>query len=111
MKLLLDANISWRLCASLSEQFGECAHVNKTALPYPAKDFEIWKYAKENGYIVVTQDTDFLYFLETKGYPPQIILIKTGNMNRHQLEKIILQAKQAIIEFSRNEEHGLLEIV
>jgi len=31
MKLLLDANLSWRLAALLSEHFGECMHVNKTA--------------------------------------------------------------------------------
>ena len=43
MKLLLDANISWRLTAVLSEHFGECVHVNKTELPKPAKDTEIEK--------------------------------------------------------------------
>jgi len=33
MKLLLDANLSWRLTSVLSEYFGECVHVNKTELP------------------------------------------------------------------------------
>jgi predicted nuclease of predicted toxin-antitoxin system len=82
MKLLLDANISWRLTASLAEHFGECAHVNKTGLPVPAKDSAIWDYAAEHGYSIVTQDSDFLYFLETKGYPPKIILLRTGNIGR-----------------------------
>jgi predicted nuclease of predicted toxin-antitoxin system len=58
MKLLLDANISWRLCAPLSEQFGVCNHVNKTALVPPAKDSEIGKYALENDYVIVTHDFD-----------------------------------------------------
>ena len=47
MKLLLDANLSWRLTVLLSEQFGECQHVNLTDLPKPAKDTEIWNYALE----------------------------------------------------------------
>ena len=37
MKLLLDANLSWRLTTVLKEHFGECIHVNKTELPKPAK--------------------------------------------------------------------------
>jgi len=56
MKLLLDANISWRLTSVLSEHFGECVHVNKTELPKPAKDTEIWNYAAANNYTIITQD-------------------------------------------------------
>jgi len=110
MKLLLDANISWRLCTFLAENICDCIHVNKTELPYPAKDMEIWRFAKENGYSIITQDSDFLNFLETKGYPPKVILIKTGNINRVQMEKILFQAKQSIIELHNSDEYGLLEI-
>jgi len=46
MKLLLDANISWRLCSILSE---------------------IWQYAKDNDNIIISQDEDFLHYLEIKG--------------------------------------------
>ena len=111
MKLLLDANLSWRLCSFILENIGECIHVNKTELPYPAKDLEIWQYAKDQGYIIVTQDSDFLNFLETKGYPPKIILIKTGNASRKQIEAILLQAKPSIFELQNSEESGLLEII
>jgi len=52
MKLLLDANLSWRLTTVLSEHFSECVHVNKTELPKPAKDTEIWNYAAANGYTI-----------------------------------------------------------
>jgi predicted nuclease of predicted toxin-antitoxin system len=48
--------------------------------------------------------------LETKGYPPKIILMKTGNITRKQMETILLQAKQSIIELYNNEEYGLLEV-
>ena len=111
MKLLLDANISWRLCPFLLEHFCESVHLNKTELTPPAKDIDIWNYAKEKDYTIVTQDTDFLNFLDTKGYPPKIILIKTGNINRKQMEEILLKAKQSIIDFHANDEYGLLEIM
>ncbi|GHV43868.1 hypothetical protein AGMMS49546_26740 [Spirochaetia bacterium] len=110
MKLLLDANISWRLAAPLSENFGECAHVNRTALSIPAKDSAIWDYAAEHGYSIVTQDSDFLHFLETRGYPPKIILLRTGNISRIQTLEILLQAKLAI-EALHEHDDGLLEIL
>jgi len=59
MKLLLDANLSWRLTTVLSEHFGECTHVNKVELPKPAKDIEIWNFAAIHGYTIITQDSDW----------------------------------------------------
>ena len=110
MKLLLDANLSWRLTPLLSEQFGECIHVNQTTLPKPAKDTEIWNYAAANGYIIVTQDSDFLNLFETRGYPPKIILLRTGNISRKEAEMILVQAKPSIDDLEKNE-YGLLEIL
>jgi len=110
MKLLLDANLSWRLIPSLSEQFGECTHVNKTDLPKPASDVEIWNFAAEKSYTIITQDSDFLNFLETKGFPPKIILIRIGNMDRKTAEQIIIQAKISIFDLE-NSNYGLLEII
>ena len=110
MKLLLDANISWRLSALLSEHFGECIHVNQTELPKPAKDTEIWNYAAANEYMIVTQDSDFLNLFETRGYPPKIVLLRVGNINRKEAEKILIQAKPAIEDLEKND-YGLLEII
>jgi predicted nuclease of predicted toxin-antitoxin system len=110
MKLLLDANISWRLTAVLAEHFGVCAHVNRIDLPLPAKDSTIWDYAAEHGYIIVTQDSDFLHLLETKGYPPKVILLRTGNISRTTTETILLQARAAIEALDTNN-YGLLEIL
>ena len=110
MRLLLDANLSWRLTTVLSEHFGECIHVNKTDLPKPAKDSEIWNYARENGYTIVTQDSDFLSFFEAKGFPPKIILLRVGNIDRKTAEEILLQTKSHIIGLE-NGDYGLLEIL
>jgi predicted nuclease of predicted toxin-antitoxin system len=110
MKLLLDANISWRLSPVLSEHFGECVHVNKTELPKPAKDTEIWNYALKNGYTIITQDSDFLNLFETKGFPPKVILLRVGNIDRKTAEIILLQAKSSILDLE-NGDYGLLEII
>jgi predicted nuclease of predicted toxin-antitoxin system len=110
MKLLLDANVSWRLCASLAEHFGICDHINRTALTPPAKDSEIWEYALKNNYIIVTHDYDFLNLLEVYGPPPKVILSKTGNISSNTTLDILLQAKQSIIGFSQND-YRLFEII
>ena len=110
MKLLLDANLSWRLTTVLSDHFGECIHVNKTELPIPAKDTEIWNYAAVNGYTIITQDSDFLNLFETRGFPPKIILLRVGNMDRKMAEEILVQAKSSIFDLE-NSDCGLLEII
>ncbi len=46
MKLLLDANISWRLTTVLKEHFTECLHVDYVGLSSPPKDIDIWRFAK-----------------------------------------------------------------
>jgi len=56
MKLLLDANLSWRLVATLQQHFTDCLHVDNIGLPIPATDQAIWNYAKENEFLIVTND-------------------------------------------------------
>jgi len=48
MKLLLDANISWRLSAKLKSHFGNCLHVDRIGLRIPPSDKEIWEFALSN---------------------------------------------------------------
>jgi predicted nuclease of predicted toxin-antitoxin system len=109
MKLLLDANISWKLVDILAPVFGECTHVDLIGLTVPAKDKDIWNYALENGYIIITKDNDFLDLLELKGFPPKVVLIKTGNNSSKILAELIIDAKPKI-EDLKNNEYGLLEI-
>jgi predicted nuclease of predicted toxin-antitoxin system len=48
MKLLLDANLSWRPCEALSAHFTRVEHVKKIPLSDPAPDEEVWDYPKAN---------------------------------------------------------------
>lgn len=58
MKLLLDANLSPSLRAGLEEAGFETIHVVDVALQR-ASDEEIFRYAAESSYVVVTADADF----------------------------------------------------
>lgn len=111
MKLLLDANISWKLAATLKDHFNDCIHVNNISeLVFPAKDIEIWEYAKNNGYTIVTQDNDFSDIVELKGFPPKIVWLKTGNCSSKKMADLLIRSKEVIKEFLELEECGLLKI-
>jgi predicted nuclease of predicted toxin-antitoxin system len=110
MKLLLDANISWKLANKISPIYGECAHADYIGLDVPAKDVDIWNYALENGYTIVTKDNDFMDLMDMYGFPPKVVLIKTGNNSSRELEELLIKIKQKIEELE-NSDFGLLEII
>ena len=89
MKILLDANISWKLANKLKLVFGECAHVDLIGLDVPAEDIDVWNYALTDGYIIITKDNDFVDLLELNGFPPKVVLIKTGNNSNQALMKLL----------------------
>jgi predicted nuclease of predicted toxin-antitoxin system len=110
MKILLDANISLKLINKLKPVFGECAHVDLVGLDVPAEDIDIWNYALDNGYIIITKDNDFVDLLEMNGFPPKVVLIKTGNNRSQALMELLENVKPMIEDLERNN-YGLLEIV
>lgn len=81
MKLILDANISWRLTVSLKNHFDDCFHVDHIGLDIPASDTDIRNYALAAGLTIVTNDDDFLNFTNVKGFPPKVVLLRTGNQS------------------------------
>ncbi len=109
MKLLLDANLSWRLVTALSSSFPEIKHVNEL-LPQPAKDIAIWNLALQEDYIIVTNDEDFLNLLLAKGFPPKIILLKSGNQNNLYLINLLIKNKIAIEKLYSSNDIGILEL-
>ena len=111
MKLLLDANVSWRLIPILKEHFGECIHVDDIPeLDFPARDSKIWQYAKNKGYTIVTHDNDFNDLISIRGFPPKVIWLRTGNCSRKFTADLLIRSKQAIEELLESKEFGLLEL-
>jgi predicted nuclease of predicted toxin-antitoxin system len=46
-----------------------------------------------------------------KGFPPKVILLKTGNQSRLYITNLLIQRKNEILAFANSAEAGLLEIV
>ena len=110
MKLLLEANLSWRLTVKLKSHFEDCLHVDQIGLNIPVSDKEIWGYALSNQLIIITNDDDFLNFANVKGFPPKVILLRTGNQSNKYVEELLVKHKTDIQLLSDSEDYGLLEI-
>lgn len=109
MRLLFDQNISYRVVNKLKSKFPDCLHVNQTGLKNP-DDREIWQYAKQKDFVIVSHDKDFDDLILINGFPPKIVKLKTGNLSNEETIKIILENESALNEFISNPEIGLLEI-
>lgn len=110
MKLLLDANISWRISKIIENDFLDCFHSKDIPINQPAKDFEIWEYARKNNFTILTHDDDFEKLLLLKGAPPKVIILKTFNKNTKQIAELLISKKEIIESFILNDELMILEI-
>jgi len=69
MKLLFDENISFKILNKPDIQFEGSIHC-KRINPNPLNDSDIWDFAKENNFTIVTFDEDFYEWMLLKGFPP-----------------------------------------
>lgn len=110
MKLLIDANISFKVAPKIRKHFETVIHVSDTGLTVPAKDIEIWQFAKENSFIIVTYDEDFTEFVNIYGAPPKVIWLRFGNAPVSLIVEKILLHLSDIQQLSEDKNIELLEI-
>jgi predicted nuclease of predicted toxin-antitoxin system len=58
VRLLFDENLAPRLANALSGVYPGSLHVTHCGLR-GASDIEIWEYARDNGFVIVSKDSDF----------------------------------------------------
>lgn len=109
MKLLFDQNISFRILKKLPDAFIGSSHVTTERL-MNATDFEIWEYAKQHQFTIVTQDSDFNDLFLLRGFPPKILWFQTNNLRTDDLALILKNRQKDVLEFIENDELGCLEL-
>lgn len=109
MKLLFDQNISHRILKFIPSPFSASSSVKKEGL-LNATDREIWEFAKQKGYTIVTNDSDFNDLNLLYGFPPKIIWIRTGNLYTQDLASMLSANTDEIIKFNANEYYGCFQI-
>ena len=101
MKLLFDQNISFRILKKLDKYFPESKQVKELGLQN-FSDKQIWDYAKENNFALITFDSDFFDLANLFGHPPKIIWLRTGNLTTNELAEMINSKGELILDFLSN---------
>ena len=112
MKLLFDQNISFRVIKGIVDIYPDAKQVRELNLEN-ATDREIWSFAKQEGYTIVTFDSDFYDLTLIRGIPPRLIWLKLGNTTTVDIITTFRENIDLIQEFIANPEYkhiGCLEI-
>jgi len=105
VKLLFDQNISFRVVGLLKELFPEARHVKEFDLQFSA-DRQIWTFAEENHYDIVTFDADFYDLAALHGHPPKIIWVRLGNTSSRNLARIFSGHSELIKSFLTDDNYN-----
>lgn len=102
MKLLFDQNLSPVLVHSLGDLHPGSLHVREVDLRR-ALDAEIWAYAIEHGYAIVSKDLDFAERALVQGPPPKVIWIRLGNCSTADVEVLLREHDEAVRTFAEDD--------
>ncbi|MFO8038599.1 hypothetical protein E1H12_16355 [Geitlerinema sp. P-1104] len=109
MKLLFDQNLSQKLTYRLTDIFPDSSHVQFHDLA-DKTDTEIWKFAKEHNFCIVTQDADFCERSRLYGSPPKVVWLRCGNATTREVETLIRAGTEAIQELLNDSRLHCLEL-
>lgn len=109
MKLLLDNNLSYKLVAQLQDTYQESSHVALVGMSTDT-DSAVWEFARDEGYCLVSKDSDFNDLLAAKGFPPKVIWLRIGNCTTLEVATLLQENRDVIVAFGDNESLGLLEL-
>ncbi len=107
MRLLFDENLSHRLVKALADVYPGSAHPRDCSLRGSSDD-EVWRYALENGFVIVSKDSDFSQRSVLLGSPPKVIWLRMGNCTTTRAEFVLRNAAERIHAFEGENEGCLV---
>ena len=84
MKFLVDNQIPPALARFLQAKGHDAVHVEDIELD-EATDRQIWKFASENGRVIISKDEDFLHFSMSNPVGPAFVWVRLGNCRKDAL--------------------------
>jgi predicted nuclease of predicted toxin-antitoxin system len=96
VKLLLDENLSRRIVQALEATFPGSTQVALVGLQR-ASDAEVWQYAKDHEFVIVSKDEDFVAMANLIGQPPRLMKLSLGNCSNEHVWSA-LSRQHALIE-------------
>ncbi len=109
MKLQLDENLSRRIVPFLQ---ADCPGSTQVALldMERANGRTVWEYTKENGFTIVSRDSDFYELSMIYGSPPKVVWLRQGNQGKAETVAVLLNHRAAIKATLTDGDNTFLEI-
>lgn len=109
IKLLFDQNLSYRLVSRLKEFYPNSVHIASIGLD-KSSDLDVWNYAKDNGYTLVTKDSDFNDICTLYNFLPHIIWLRLGNSRVSITQNALVKHTDKICSIINENRTGIIEI-
>ncbi len=87
----------------------ECSHVHDIGMD-TASESEVWNYAAEHGYTIVSKDADFHQRSLLRGAPPKVVWIRQGNCSVSETADLLRERFIAVKRFHAKEEAAFLAL-
>jgi len=107
VKLLFDENLSPSLVWLLRDLFSNSSQVNDCGLG-AALDEQIWRYAANQGFVVVSKDLDFYERSLLLSGGPKVIWLRVGNSSTVAVERLLRSYSLEILTFDSRSDETLL---
>ncbi len=110
--LLFDENISYRVVKCILHLFPGSEAAKRLQLT-AKEDLIVWEKAKANGFTIVTYDEDYEVLNHLRGWPPKVILIRSGNLSNDEVVGLLKSKFSDICDFLLDREvnaRGVLEL-
>jgi predicted nuclease of predicted toxin-antitoxin system len=109
VRLLFDQNLAAALVQRLADLFPDSAHVRDLDLDR-AGDAEVWAYAAQYGFTIVSKDADFHQLSFLRGAPPKTVWLRRGNCSTAEVEVMLREHHRGLVRFAETEDAAFLII-
>jgi predicted nuclease of predicted toxin-antitoxin system len=109
MKLLLDENLSRRIVPFLQDAYPGSSQVVLEGLEQTDDD-AVWSHARDNGFVIVTKDSDFQELSLVRGASPKVVWLRVGNAGKASVIRLLNESRSQIYELLADAEISCVEI-
>ena len=75
-----------------------------------AQDEEVWRFASEHDFTIVTKDSDFSQRAFLRGPPPKVIWIRAGNCSTDAIEGLLIRHRSGLLQFEEDPDASFLAL-
>lgn len=91
----------------LADLYPDSAHVSRVGLDR-ATDMAVFRYARRNGFTLVTKDADFADIALVYGFPPRVIWLQLGNCTTSRIVEVLRTSYEAVRALDSTPDLGIL---